>query len=117
MIKPLIRECLTELFLEMKLENIIETVVHKKKRPSFKDAMAPAPTKQSAKSKEAARKIMTEDIKKRLGVDDSVWETVYADVGDNSVLGDDQSGAPVVPEAALESRGLFEDYSRFVEDL
>jgi hypothetical protein len=121
-LKPLIRECLTELFAEMNIERIVEGVISRqptrKAAPSIQEEreLLPGPAMRSAKpslSSEDKRKMLIE----KMGVVDDVWKDIYADTAANGnpVLEDEGTGKPeYVTEDQLAKLGLMKDYSKHI---
>lgn len=120
LIKPIIRECLTEIFAEIQLEKIVEGVIAEqmKARPrskSFSEEVLvehKEPVRQEPTPEE--RKQMMTD---RLGISEQEWRTMYSDTAesDNPILSGDDSDKPeLVSESVLRQSGLYKDYSKFV---
>jgi hypothetical protein len=121
LIKPLIRECLTEIFAEIQLEKIVEGVIAEqmKARPrsskSFSEEVLvehKEPVRQEPTSEERKEMMM-----ERLGISEQEWRTMYSDTAesDNPILSGDDSDKPeLVSENVLRQSGLYKDYSKFV---
>lgn len=118
MLKPLVRECLTEIFAEMKLETIVEGVVKKAapiRGPSLSAALSNEPQPRvvnEQRKPEITDEEKREMLQKRLGISDAEWKAVYAGT---EPLDNDDSGKPeLVSESVLQQSGLMKDYSKFV---
>ena len=117
-IKEIVRESLMEIFAEMKLESIVENVVRKNvefSKPvstrSMAEVLSPEVSQPSRQELSPERKLIMEKI----GVDDSAWNTVYADTidSDNSIITGEEK-PELVSEGTLRQAGLLKDYSKFV---
>lgn len=136
-IKEMVRQSLMEIFAEMHLETIVESVV-KKQKPVVVSASAkkqplreqfvieeedetPPPRQATSRVDEAKQKaILREEMKKKLGVSDEAWKMYYSDIdptklppGASSPGGNENPES--VPEDLLEAAGLMRDYSDFIK--
>jgi hypothetical protein len=121
LIKKYVRESLMEIFAEMKLETIVENAVRKEvsKRPeSTRAAVIPEavqrPVRPAPKAPAAPSR---REIMERLGIDESTWQTYYADTeADPIVTGEASDVGVEVSESALDRLGVFDkDWSAFVK--
>lgn len=136
-IKEMVRQSLMEIFAEMHLETIVESVVKKQKpvvvsastkkqplREQFvieEEDETPPPRQATSKVDEAKQKaILREEMKKKLGVSDEAWKMYYSDIdptklppGASSPGGNENPES--VPEDLLEAAGLMRDYSDFIK--
>lgn len=136
-LKPLIRECIAELFVEMNLQTIVENAVKKtttnpvqatKKttsnpmsikevyRPEAEEELSPGPAIRNMKpSSDEKRKIIMEKIG---AMDNSMWKDIYADTatrGSPILEGDAAAANPnEVSEDQLARLGLMKDYSKHI---
>lgn len=119
-IKPLIRECLTEIFAEIQLEKIVEGVIAEQMKArsrskSFSEEVlveSREPVQQEPSPEERKEMMM-----KRLGISEDEWRDMYQDTArsDNPILtGDDSDKPELVSESVLRQTGLYRDYSKFV---
>lgn len=123
-IKTLVRECLLEVFAEMKLENIVESVLSKQQTLSEKN------TKKLLESSDEnstpslfsrvnpASKPMNEDrrakIKEAMGLDDNTWNNVYGNIATPNE-GEIDGKPQLVTEEQLLASGLIKDYSKYIK--
>lgn len=126
-IKPLVRECLTEIFAEMQLEKIVENVVTKTLPKQREEVVPEFSMKQTASERLPVTKVASSVnkrklIEEKLGVNDEVWKNIYADTATsaNPILESNNNSAEnvadteLVPESVLESMGLMKDYSKHI---
>lgn len=123
--KPLIRECLTEIFAEMKLESIVEGVVQKSS--PLRGSSLGATLNSFTESETVENQRLTEErvaakveitgaekkdmLKRRLGIDENEWRAMYQGT---EPISDEDDGPELVSESALRQAGLMKDYSKFV---
>jgi len=119
MLKPLVRECLTELFAEMKLESIVEGVIKKSsltRGPSLSEALGRESQSQVVQEQRQVE-LTTEEkrdmLQKKLGISDDEWRSMYA--GTEPLDENDSGGPELVSESVLHQAGLMKDYSKFVD--
>lgn len=136
-IKEMVRQSLMEIFAEMHLETIVESVVRKQKpvvvsapkkqplREQFvveeEEEETPPARKATPKVDEVKQKaLLREEIKKKMGVSDQAWNMYYSDIdptklppGASSPGGNENPES--VPEDILEAAGLMRDYSDFIK--
>ena len=116
-IKQLVRESLTEIFAEMKLESIVEGVIKKNNSVSRDTGSAPArPITESVQHDDSAN--MRSKIREMVGADDSEWADIYKDTVENghAILDNDEGSNPeFVSESLLQKHGLMKDYSKFMK--
>lgn len=128
LIKEMVRESLTEIFVEMKLESIVENVISKSVRSSSRlternqtETVEETPVYSPPKIKPRNNAVLRENLRKKLGVSEDQWETIYGDISDsNPILSSNSSlnentNPEFVPESTLEETGLMKDYSRFLK--
>lgn len=113
-IKQLVRESLMEIFVEMKLETIVENVIKKQQpitRQINESVVAKNPVVQSTQvdtGKEQLRKFIREQV----APDNSDMADIYKDILDRGspILEDDNNAQPeLVSEQALKNSGLIRD--------
>lgn len=113
-IKQLVRESLVEIFAEMKLESIVESVTKKQ--------LAELKINQPTVMREVRNSIPQENKKNLMdkvgNIESDVWRSMYSDVIDkgnpilNEARDEGATNPEFVPENVMESLGLMKDYSR-----
>jgi hypothetical protein len=125
LVKPLIRECLTEIFAEMNLEKIVEGVVNRSPKTMQTKLMnnVPSPPKQVNNLSNSKPKINDSSLRQALNINESEWQNIYGDIIDNPRLLAEHSktdrqiaeeNKESVPEDVLDNVGLMRDYSKFI---
>jgi len=135
-IKEMVRQSLMEIFAEMHLETIVESVVKKQKpistqkQQTLKEqfvveeeerVVSPRQAKPAPKVDEAKQKAMLrEELRKKMGVSEQSWNMYYSDIDPTKLPpGASSSGSnenpESVPEDLLEAAGLMRDYSDFIK--
>lgn len=117
MIKPLIRECLTEIFAEIQLEKIVKGVmseqsIRKPASRSFTEEVLAESVPSQVTAENRKRQVMD-----KLGISEEEWRTMYSDTdeSDHPILSGDESDSPeLVSENVLRQSGLLKDYSKFL---
>ena len=134
-IKEMVRQSLMEIFAEMHLETIVESVVKRQKPVSTQKQQtlkeqfvveeervtSQRQTKPAPKVDEAKQKAMLrEELRKKMGVSEQSWNMYYSDIdptklppGASSPGGNENPES--VPEDLLEAAGLMRDYSDFIK--
>lgn len=123
LIKQLVRESLTEIFAEMRLESIVEGVLKKHQSVVLSEDAEEEPIRPTRPKEDSS--VKKRRLMEALGGEE-MWNNVYGDIEEsNPILSNrSASGAPVpgavdgteyVKEADLREAGLFKDYSRFVK--
>ena len=114
-IKPLIRECLTEIFMEMNLEHIVEGVMKKTEfapktsEPKVVTESREVPPRQPQQLDESPEE-RRQRVMSKFGVSDIDWAEGTEPLDDS-----DEGNPELVSEEILRQTGLYKDYSKFVE--
>jgi hypothetical protein len=125
-IKEMVRQSLTEIFAEMKLESIVEGVMQRGSSRSrltdavYRDEEAPVQRQQPRPQPSRQKEQIRESLRKKLHISDSEWTGIYGDIQPDNPIVTGQTGGgnfnqESVSEQQLEEIGLMKDYSKFIK--
>jgi len=122
-IKPLVRECLTEIFAEMRLESIVESVVRRNTVSVKGSRQQTAPPPQPRQSQVPSSDSVINEIRQRMALSKEELASAYGEsaaiyegVAPRAMLEEEGTNPEHVPESKLRQPGsiLNRDFSKFL---
>jgi len=115
-LKPLVKECLSEMCIELVAKQIVEASLRKNA-----DIFTSTSNSSSVLSENTVNKpkVDKDAIKRRLNIDESEWESIYSDTLNSDAMktfmSNEKENKELVSESSLHQLGLARDYSKFIK--